>query len=41
VAGPLVSRPGDGGIVFGHIARMSFIVWSTPYPGREDEYNRW
>ncbi len=27
--------------MFGHIARMSFIVWSTPYPGREDEYNRW
>lgn len=27
--------------MFGHIARMSFIVWSTPHPGREDEYNRW
>ncbi len=27
--------------MFGHIARMSFIVWSTPYPGREADYNRW
>ncbi len=27
--------------MFGHIARMSFIVWSTPHPGRDDEYNRW
>jgi hypothetical protein len=27
--------------VFGHVARMSFIVWSTPHPGREDEFNRW
>lgn len=27
--------------MFGHIARMSFIVWSTPHAGRDDEYNRW
>ena len=27
--------------MFGHTARMSFIVWSTPHPGVEDEYHRW
>jgi hypothetical protein len=27
--------------VFGHVARMSFIVWSTPHAGREDEFNQW
>jgi len=27
--------------VFGHTARISFIVWSTPHPGAEDQYNRW
>jgi hypothetical protein len=27
--------------VFGHVARMSFIVWSTPHPGMEGEYHRW
>jgi hypothetical protein len=30
-----------GVFVFGHIARMSFIVWSTPHDGAADEYNRW
>ena len=25
----------------GHIARMAFIVWSTPNPGVGDEYHRW
>ena len=27
--------------MFGHTARMSFIVWSTPNPGVGDEYHRW
>lgn len=27
--------------MFGHTARMSFIVWSTPDEGRVDEFNRW
>jgi hypothetical protein len=27
--------------VLGHIARMAFIVWSTPNPGVGDEYHRW
>jgi len=30
-----------GDPVFGHIARMAFIVWSTPHPGIGDEYHRW
>lgn len=27
--------------MFGHTARMAFIVWSTPHDGVEDEYHRW
>lgn len=27
--------------MFGHIARMSFIVWSTPNPGVGPEYHQW
>lgn len=27
--------------MFGHTARMTFIVWSTPHAGKEDEFNRW
>lgn len=27
--------------MFGHTARMSFIVWSTPHPGIGDEFERW
>lgn len=27
--------------MFGHIARMSFIVWSTPFPGVGDDYHKW
>lgn len=27
--------------MFGHIARMSFIVWSTPFDGVLDEFNQW
>lgn len=27
--------------MFGHTARMSFIVWSTPHPGVGEEFERW
>jgi hypothetical protein len=27
--------------VFGHTARMAFVVWSTPHPGETDEFERW
>ena len=27
--------------MFGHVARMSFIVWSTPFPDVGDDYHRW
>jgi hypothetical protein len=27
--------------VFGHVARMAFIVWSTPHAGADEEYHRW
>ena len=27
--------------MFGHTARMAFVVWSTPHEGVSDEYQRW
>jgi hypothetical protein len=36
-----VPSTAGGESLFGHVARMAFIVWSTPHAGREDEFNRW
>jgi hypothetical protein len=27
--------------MFGHTARMAFVVWSTPYEGVSEEFQRW
>ena len=27
--------------MFGHTARMAFVVWSTPHPGMTDDFERW